>query len=124
MTSAQAQALIESELELTGTPLTALRAQWPIIWAAYANEVATDHLLRYLKAKRHAVVWLQGQHWQDVAAQDAGVSLQEQQMVANLDTILRATDAQIDRIERRARANRAPVTGAISDPTVGTSFVG
>ncbi len=134
LTPLQYQMLIISELNSTAEQINRLRERGELPrfesedfaavveagWQMHAERGIASSYLQYFYAKRQAIIWLQGQVWDDVTWQDADANEAAGQAFQALQAMEQAITTELRLYEQR-RAAGTVLAGALTTvtPTVG-----
>lgn len=119
LTEVELKQKIASELGLPSDP--DLIEQIDLSWEQYEAQAYVGPNVRYFYVKRDAIIWLQGQNWKKFNWVDQGVVQSDSQRFDHLTALLEQTNAEIMRLETKARSRRPAVVGEIANQAVYTN---
>src|SRR4051794_14115058 len=119
LTPLQYQMLIISELNATADQISALRQRGELsrfesedfaavvktAWTMHAERGIASSYLQYFYAKRQAIIWLEGQVWDDVTWQDADANEAAGQAFQALQAMEQAITTELRLYEQRRAAS-------------------
>jgi hypothetical protein len=85
----------------------------PSVWQLYQDKAVQEPRLQYLYAKRALLAAIIQHQWEDVHFHEAEAEENDEQRTTNLQQSWKNVDAEITASEKRLRANRSGIVGAM-----------
>lgn len=86
------------------------------LWERFGDKALIAPRLQALYTKRACLDVLIASHREDISFKSPDLAVDQDQLTSNLTAMLERTQAEIDRVERKARAVRPPAVGQLTEP--------